>query len=131
MKKVSRERILKANQAGLKDRETDRWRSFYTPTLQVAYNLGQAGRDLSNAPEVRGYRYGPAPQSFISQNWRDDRSEHGLSLAALDGQEETWSAMFVWHRNVFYYSGLLVGRGADGEPVILCYEAEDYDLDGD
>jgi hypothetical protein len=122
-KKITREKILQANKAGL-DQD---FRSYHTPVLMVAHTLGYLGIDLSDAPIVRGYRYGRAPQSFISQNYQDNTAEHGLSLAALDGGEECWSVMWVGDRKKYYYTGILSDTGSDGEPLILCLEAEDWD----
>lgn len=125
--KVTRDQIVRANDQGLRDRDTGDWLSYYTPTLQVAYNLGQAGRDISGQPDVAGYRYGKAPESYISHNHADDRSEHGLSLAAIDGEPEVGSSVWFADRRVYRYTGLLAGRGSDGEPLILCYQADNRD----
>lgn len=126
-KTLSREQVLAANQQGLRDRETGDWLSYYTPTLQVAYNLGQMGRDLSGQPDVAGYRYGKAPEGYVSHNHTADRSEHGLSLAAVDGEREIGSAVWFCGRSTYRYYGMLVERGSDGEAIILCYQAEDLD----
>ncbi len=119
--------IKAANEAGHRDSETDTLRSYYTPTLQTAYNLGYAGVDLSDAPVVSGYRYGSAPDSYISHNFTDDCAEHGLSLAALDGEKEIGSSVWFADRETYHYEGLLSGLGSDGEPLILAFAAENYD----
>lgn len=122
---MNEQKIRRANQEGLADR--DGYRSYYTPTLQVAYNLGQAGVDLSAAPVVTGYRYGAAPESMISQNYASGTSERGLSLAALAGGKESGSAVWFAGRKIHTYTGILSGRGSDGEPLILSLDAEDWD----
>lgn len=125
---IKREEILKANTAGLKHRETGNFWSYYTPTLQMAYNLGQKGIYLSEAPVVSGWRVGKAPESYISRNYRDDLSEPGLSLMAIyDHEVNAASALFIDNRKSYTYTGILSGTGSDGEPCILCFEAENLD----
>jgi hypothetical protein len=123
MRYTTRQDIVEANAVGLRHKDTDTYWSYYTPTLQVAYNLGLAGVDLSDAPDVAGYRYGSAPDSCVSYNHAEARSERGLSLACLDGEQEIGSSVWFADREVIRYTGLLAGRGSDGEPIILCYQA--------
>ena len=47
-----KEAILKANAAGLKHQNTGTYWSYYTPTLQIAYDCGQMGIDLSTCEDV-------------------------------------------------------------------------------
>lgn len=127
-KAMTREEIVKANKAGLSHQNNnDVWFCYYTPTLNVAYELGREGVDLSTAPVVSGYRYGAAPESFISFNFAEGRKECGLSLAALDGEKEIGSSVWFADRQVYSYSGILSGKGSDGEPLILAFEAENLD----
>ena len=104
----------------------DEYLSFHTPVLQIAYDLGQKGIDLSKQPVVTGYRYGKAPNSFISQNYRDQTSEFGLSMAAIEGGKEVGSS--VWFSGKKYkYSGILLPyKGSDGENLILALDAENW-----
>jgi len=126
--KVSRKDILEANRQGIKDNETGDFGGYYTPVLQVAYNYGLNGNDLTEAPVVTGFRYGKAPETYISKNYADDRMEKGLSLAALDGDEEVGSTIWFCDRKVYHYTGILCpATGSDGEPLILCLEAENWD----
>ncbi len=128
--KTNKEKILQANQLGLHNPD---WSlSFYTPIYQMAYNLGCKGIDLSLQPDVRGYRYGVAPESGLSRNYRDGISECGLSLAVITTPgyktEEIGSAMFFSNRKKHYFKGMLLPcKGSDGEPLILMYGAEDFD----
>jgi len=115
--------ILKANKAGL----AGNFLMYRTPVLQAAFDIGAAGVDLSNAPVVTGYRYGSAPEGFVSYNYLDNKPELGLSLAAMDGQKEIGSAMWFADREKFEYTGILCGKGSDGEPLILCLQAECWD----
>jgi hypothetical protein len=120
---MTREQILEANKAGLNGYD---W-SYWTPSLQIAFNLGAKGVDLSTAPVVKGWRKGKAPETFVSRNYRDDISEPGLSLMALDGQPAHWSDAFISDRKVYQYTGILSGTGSDDEPCILAFEAECLD----
>jgi hypothetical protein len=125
--KVSREDLINANTYGLKNKESFlSW--FLTPVLQMAYEMGQNSIDISDFPVVTGYRYGKAPELGISYNYREDRSERGLSLAALEGEKEIGSSMWFTDRDIFKYSGILIKKGSDGEPVILVVdEVENLD----
>ena len=126
-KKITIEKIKSANRAVLADAKDGDYRAYYTPVLQVAYTLGCNNVNLKDAQVVTGYRYGKAPQTFISQNYRDDIAEHGLSLAAIDGECAIGSSIFFCNRKIYSYTGVLSGTGADGEPLILCLDAEDMD----
>ena len=126
--KTNKTKILAANKAGQEDRLTGEWMSYYTPVYQVAYNLGQDGIDLAEAPLVSGYRYGEIPESGISRNYADDISERGLSLAALDGGKEIGSSVWFADRKRVAVLGLLMPHtGSDGEPIILPVDVEDLD----
>lgn len=124
MAKVTAEQIIKANRYGL----NGGYSSYYTPVLEVAARLGNEGIDLSTQPIVTGRRYGYAPESFLSYNYAENRCERGLSLVALEGQPDMWSAMFLTDRAVVTYSGVLLPFcGSDGEPLILSTDADCWD----
>ena len=126
MDKVSRADILNANKAGL-DNPDSFW-SYRTPVLQVAYELGTKGVDLSDAQDVTGYRYGAVPAHGLSHNYRDDRSERGLSLVAINGHKPVASVVWFCDRKRVRVSGLLLPyRGSDGEPLVLPYCVEYLD----
>jgi hypothetical protein len=121
---VTVDKLIKANQYGLEGGEA----SYYTPVLEIAARIGNIGIDLSRQPIVSGRRYGKAPETYISHNYRDDSSERGLSLMALDGHKDHWSIMTMSDRPVFNYTGILLPyTGSDDEPLILCLDAEDLD----
>ena len=112
-----------ANAAGLRHRESGvRW-GYYTPTLRVAYNLGLDGISLQDAEEVEAFRFGKAPESFISWNYREDMSEKGLSVYT-DG--DVIRSEFA-DRKVYTYRGIVSGRGGDDELLILSFDAENLD----
>ena len=118
MRNITAADIRYANAEGLADRES--YWDYYTPTLNMALNLGRDGISLQDAPVVSGVRYGTAPDCGISHNYRDDRSERGLSLAYLDGQDEVGSAIWFAARKTYSYTGVLLPyKGSDGEPLIL------------
>lgn len=50
MSKVTEKNIKEANRLGLADVGTENYQAFYTAILQVAYDHGRNGRDLTNAP---------------------------------------------------------------------------------
>ena len=119
--------VIKANAAGLKHHGTSVFWSYYTPVLQAAYNLGLKGIDLSSAPIVKGIRYGEAPNSGLSTNYKSGKSELGLSLAQELGHPEIGSSIWFSDRNAYEYSGIKIGTGSDGETLILPLHVEDLD----
>ena len=119
---MTKEMILKANKAGLDGKDY----FYHTPVLTVAFNLGAKGIDLSIAPVVKGWRLGKAPETFVSGNYRDNIAEPGLSLMALEGEKEHWSAAFITDRPKYNYEGILSGKGSDDEPCILAFAAENW-----
>lgn len=121
---MTKEKILKANKAGLNNDFT----SWWSPVLQAAHSWGLKGVDLSQCPVVKGYRYGKAPDGFISQNYVENTSESGLSLAWIEDGEKAGSSMWFSDRDIFEYEGVLLpSTGSDGEPLILAFDAEDWD----
>lgn len=127
--KTNRDSILKANEAGLRHKTDDSiWWSYHTPIYNIAYSLGKDGISLKGQSDVTGYRYGKAKDLGISHNYREDRSEKGLSLAFLEGEQEVGSAMFFKDRKLFKYTGILLPyKGSDGEPLILPYGLDDLE----
>ena len=124
--KLTREKILAINRHGM--RYPDDMVGYYTPALQIALELGQRGIDLSVQPTVTGYRYGTMPEGGLSYNYADDRSERGLSLAAIDGQDEVGSSVWFAGRAKVTVTGLLLPyQGSDGEPLVLPYDVDDMD----
>lgn len=124
MTKITREDIIRANAQGLRDKEY--MVDFYSNSLQVAYNLGVKGKDISAQPTVTGYRYGEVPEDGISFNYREQESERGLSMASVEGAEESgitkW--FFNGHGKKVQVSGILLPyTGSDDEALIL---ATDY-----
>lgn len=118
--KVSQKDITTANAAGLKHRDGSASWSYYTPVLQMAYNLGLDGVNLSDAPVVSGYRYGKVSEHGLSFNYADQKTEKGLSLAAIDGQPECSSVIWFRDRAKVAVSGVLLPlTGSDNEPLIL------------
>lgn len=113
----------KANAAGLRHRESgNRW-GYYTATLRIAYNLGLDGISLQDAEEVEAFRFGKAPENFVSWNYRDNVPEKGLSVYT-DG--DVVRSEFA-DRKVYTYRGLAAGRGGDDELLILAFDAENLD----
>jgi len=124
--KLTRARILEVNRRGINN--PDEMLAWYTPALQIAFDLGQRGIDLSVQPTVTGYRYGAMPEGGLSYNYADDRSERGLSLAAIDGQDEVGSSVWFAGRAKVTVTGLLLPyQGSDGEPLVLPYDVDDMD----
>ena len=118
-----KEEIMKANKAGMNEIE---YVSYHTPVLQIAFDLGQDGIDLSEQPVATGYRYGIAPESFISYNSREQISERGLSLAAINGKKEIGSSVWFNGKKHEYTGILLPYKGSDGENLILAFDAENW-----
>jgi hypothetical protein len=88
---------------------------------------GQNGIDLSSAPTVSGWRYGENVTG-ISHNYREDVSEYGLSLAALDGETACGSEVWFAERDIVRCQGVLLPKkGSDGEPLVLPIGGEDLD----
>jgi hypothetical protein len=125
MKQITREDIIKANAYGLNHR--DSLASYRTPVLMCALLWGQKGIDLSSAPTVSGWRYGENVTG-ISHNYREDVSEYGLSLAALDGETACGSEVWFAERDIVRCQGVLLPKkGSDGEPLVLPIGGEDLD----
>lgn len=78
----------------------------------------------SNPKKVSGYRYGEIPKCGKSYNYREQRPEIGVSIAAMDGDAENAdpvSALFYNFRKIITVTGWLnpLHRGSDGEPLLM------------
>lgn len=120
---ITRDQILEANAAGLRHATTGDFWSYYTATLQVAYNLGSKKISLENAETITAFRYGKAPEKFISFNYADQKSENGLSVYT----EKSIIRSEFLGREKYTYTGLVSGIGSDGELLILCFDADYLD----
>ena len=129
MKKTNREIYLKVNKEGLNEFNSNKFNywSYYTSLLQIAYDLGWQGVDLSDKRVVKGWRFGKAPVDGISVNHVTNKCEKGLSLACVEGCKPCGSSMFFLNREKYKYEGLLVATGSDDEPVILPFGFDVFD----
>lgn len=116
---ITREQILEANKSGL---EKD-YSGYYTPVLRVAHNLGLRGISLEEAETITAFRFGKAPESFVSWNYAENTSENGLSVYT----EKSVIRSEFTGRQKYEYTGIVSGKGSDGETLILCFEAENLD----
>lgn len=120
---ITEEKYKEANASGLSHRTTgDVW-SYYTPSLQIAYNLGLDGISIQDVQPIVAFRFGKAPDSFISYNYRDNAPEKGLSVYT---QKSIVRSEFT-DRKKYEYAGLPIAKGGDGETLILAFDAENYD----
>jgi len=118
--------LKNANKEGL--RSGDQYWSYHTPILQLAYNLGKKGMDLSALHIVTGYRYGGVHWSGLSHNYASDTSEGGLSMAKIDGEKECGSVIWFADRDKVQARGILLPyRGSDGEALIIPLNVEIFD----
>lgn len=109
----------KAYELGRKHASNGNYCSWYTPRLEMAYNLGYDGIEVDFENIVRGYRYGVCPK-YNSFNYAENRKELGVSLAAIDGQKEVGSSIWFCDRDKVNVTGILIGeKGSDGEPLII------------
>ena len=120
--------MKKAYELGRKHASNGNYCSWYTPRLEMAYNLGYDGIEVDFENPVSGYRYGACPERN-SFNYAENRKEVGVSLAALDGQKEVGSSMWFCDREKVNVTGLLISeKGSDGEPLIIPLDMdEQYD----
>ena len=116
---ITKEQILAANRAGL----NGEYVGYYTPVLKVAFNLGSNGINLDNAKIIKAFRYGSAPESFLSWNYAKNTPENGLSVYT---DRSIVRSEFL-DRPKHEYTGLVSGIGGDGETLILCFDAENLD----
>ena len=123
MKQITEQMIKNANRNGLEDKANGveyTTGDYCTPVLSVALKLGWEGIDITECPVVSGYRFGEIPECGISMNWADQRSERGVSLAALDGCKEIGSSIWFCSRKKVNVTGVLLPyKGSDGEPLVL------------
>jgi hypothetical protein len=116
---ITKEQILEANQTGLNEEYT----GYYTPVLRVAYNLGLKGISLQNAETATCFRFGKAPENYLSWNYSENTSENGLSVYT----EKSIIRSEFLDRQKYEYTGLVSGKGGDGETLILCFNAQNLD----
>ena len=121
--------LRRAYNLGKRHAESGDYCAWYTPRLEMAYNLGYEGIGVDFDNIVSGYRYGKCPE-HESINFADNRKEHGVSLAALDGQKEVGSSVWFCDREKVSVNGLLISAtGSDGEPLIIPLDMdEQYDF---
>jgi len=91
------------------------------PGWTAFFKAGFEGRSM---PEyVTGWRYGEIPEAGKSANFRDQQFESGVSLMRLDGEETASGAKiyeaFNRRGKMIHVGGWLVGRGSDGEPLLV------------
>ena len=87
----------------------------------------EAGRQGNAAPRyVTGWRYGDPPECGRSYNYRDQLFERGVSLMQLTSEPDeispaarTFEMLNAEGRAKVHLGGWMVGRGSDGEPVIV------------
>ena len=85
-----------------------------------AFNEGLKGGEPPGY--VRGWRYGPVPDSGFSRNFRDDVRERGVSLMQIEGGgiDAGTFKMFNSDRPKYLVDGFLLSvSGSDGEPLII------------
>ncbi|MBO4498779.1 MAG: hypothetical protein J5732_00805 [Bacteroidaceae bacterium] len=130
MKEITQiELIKRAYNLGTKDCKDGGYTSFYTPRLQLAYNLGYSNIPVDFDNVVSGYRYGECPER-ASWNYASNTWEDGVSLAALDGEKEVGSSVWFADREKVQVRGLLIAsKGSDGEPLVVPLDmTEQYDF---
>lgn len=111
--------LRRAYNMGRKHAQNGNFASWYTPRLQMAYELGYEGIGVDFDNIISGYRFGACPE-HESFNYAEGRKEWGVSLAAVDGQKEVGSTMWFSDRKKVNVKGLLIdATGSDGEPLII------------
>lgn len=120
--------LIEANKAGLRHRKNGNFWLWETPLLAVSYELGLDGVSILNQPIVIGERYGKAPDTYVSMNYRDGIKEMGMSLSNLIEEEEVGSSMWFSDRKKYQYEGILSPeKGSDDEYLLLAFDFENYD----
>lgn len=95
---------------------------FGDNTQSQAFNLGFHGYPLK---AVEGWRYGDIPPSGRSTNYREQVTEKGISLMAIDDMPEPslsaklYEAFNAKGKKKINVGGYFVGFGSDGEPLII------------
>lgn len=120
---ITSEQYKEVNAAGLRHRNTSNCWSYYTPSLQIAYNLGLDGISIQDLEPIVAFRYGKATENFISWNYRDNAPENGLSVYT----EKSIVRSEFTDRKKYEYAGLPVAKGGDDEILILAFDAENHD----
>ena len=90
-----------------------------------SFDRGFKGKSL---PDVEiGWRYGAAPESGYSMNFKENIPERGVSMMAskdklgnLSQTQDLMSRVFleVSGRDIYVYRGFRFGNGSDGEPIL-------------
>lgn len=114
--------IKKANAMGISDAKNGFWFCWWDKILNVAYELGQDGVDLSSAPVVDAHRWGAPPIDGISKNHAENRAEKGCSCAYLDSDPDDCYGYMTQASGADSVAirGILVpDTGSDGEPLVL------------
>jgi len=114
--------IKKANKYGIQDAKSGDWSSWWNKILGVAYDLGQAGIDLSDQPVVNAHRWGQTPDEGISINHAENTAEKGCSCAFLDDNPDDNYGYLTQASGAecVAIKGVLVpDTGSDGEPLVL------------
>lgn len=93
------------------------------PARSAYYESGLRGAKM---PEPRyGYRWGSPPASGLSTNHIEQRLEHGVSMANVEGVDYQWAKMSSGKdpRKYQKYTGMLLDPeyfwGSDGEPLMV------------
>lgn len=91
------------------------------PIEAACFDAGVKGHDM---PEyATGWRYGNIPESGYSRNHADNINERGLSVMAIDGEDDHTDGsfeMFAAPRPIVRVGGFRIGFvGSDGEPLIV------------
>lgn len=92
-----------------------------THPVQAFFAAGTA--ETAMPSWVEGWRYGGIPESGTSYNHRDERPEWGVSVMAIDGEDDETDGTFeLFHngRPRVRVAGWLIThkRGSDGEPLL-------------
>ena len=102
----------KANKLGLAGADV----CFYSPLLNVAFDLGCNGQSIDDCEIINCFRFGGLPDTGVSHNHASDCSEKGLSVYT---DSDVIRAEFEERGNKVELRGIKVATGSDGEPVVL------------
>ena len=112
--------IKKAYMYGVSCRKTGDCKSWYTPRLTLAFNLGYSGIDIDFEKIITAKRYGYLPP-VCSNNFLTDSPENGVSVISIEGDDAThWEEMFLCDRKMITFRCLLINaKGSDGEYLVF------------
>ena len=124
-----REKYPGYNEASIAREELNgpNWEEKAASLPQTASQLEFYRSGLYNRDDPKfnvGWRYGSAPDSGISQNFKDDIREPGISFMQLGDEKKTSGTyeMFNGHdvNSIHWYAGFENhSRGSDGEPLMV------------